>query len=115
MLTIGLTGNIGSGKSTVAKLLVAHGAALVDADQVARQVVEPGAVAYQPLVDRFGAGILDAEGRIDRPALAARAFGDPDELAASMPSSIQRSALPWWKVRSLIGARIGSSSWTSHC
>jgi dephospho-CoA kinase len=82
MLTIGLTGNIGSGKSTVAKLLVAHGAALVDADQVARQVVEPGAVAYQPLVDRFGAGILDAEGRIDRPALAARAFGDPDELAA---------------------------------
>ena len=82
MLTVGLTGNIGSGKSTVAALLVAHGAALVDADQVARQVVEPGAAAYQPLVDRFGPGILDADGRIDRPALAARAFGDPEELAA---------------------------------
>jgi dephospho-CoA kinase len=82
VLTVGLTGNIGSGKSTVAALLVAHGAALVDADQVARQVVEPGAAAYQPLVDRFGPGILDADGRIDRPALAARAFGDPEELAA---------------------------------
>ncbi len=82
MLTIGLTGNIGAGKSTVAELLVAHGAALVDADRVAREVVEPGAVAYQPLIDRFGTGILDAEGRIDRPALAAVAFGDPEELTA---------------------------------
>ncbi|MEI7859628.1 MAG: dephospho-CoA kinase [Acidimicrobiales bacterium] len=82
MLTIGLTGNIGAGKSTVAQLLVAHGAALVDADRVAREVVEPGAVAYQPLIDRFGTGILDAEGRIDRPALAAVAFGNPDELTA---------------------------------
>jgi len=82
VLTVGLTGNIGAGKSTVAELLVAHGAALVDADKVAREVVEPGAPAYQPLVDRFGSGILDADGRIDRPALAALVFGHPDELAA---------------------------------
>ena len=82
MLTVGLTGNIGAGKSTVAALLVAHGAALVDADQVARQVVEPGAAAFQPLVDRFGPDILDAEGRIDRPSLAAKVFGHPDELEA---------------------------------
>lgn len=82
MLTVGLTGNIGAGKSTVAELLVAHGAALVDADKVAREVVEPGAAAYQPLVDRFGPDILDDEGRIDRPALAAKVFGHPDELEA---------------------------------
>jgi dephospho-CoA kinase len=81
VLTVGLTGNIGAGKSTVAELLVAHGAALVDADRVAREVVEPGAPAYQPLIDRFGTGILDGEGRIDRPALAALVFGDADRLA----------------------------------
>jgi dephospho-CoA kinase len=81
VLTIGLTGNIGAGKSTVAELLVAHGAYLVDADKVAREVVEPGAAAYQPLIDRFGTGILDAEGRIDRPTLASVVFASPDDLA----------------------------------
>jgi dephospho-CoA kinase len=82
MRTVGLTGNIGAGKSTVAELLVARGAALVDADTVAREVVEPGAAAYQPLIDRFGRGILDGDDRIDRPRLAEVVFGDPDELAA---------------------------------
>ncbi len=82
MRTVGLTGNIGAGKSTVAELLVARGAALVDADRVAREVVEPGASAYRPLVDRFGPGILDDEERIDRPSLAARVFGHPEELEA---------------------------------
>lgn len=82
MRTIGLTGNIGAGKSTVAELLVARGAALVDADKVAREVVEPGAAAYQPLIDRFGTDILDADGRIDRPSLAAKVFGHPEELEA---------------------------------
>jgi len=82
VLTVGLTGNIGAGKSTVAELLVAHGAALVDADKVARSVVEPGAAAYQPLIDRFGSDILDADGRIDRPSLAAKVFGHPEELEA---------------------------------
>ncbi len=81
MVVVGLTGGIGAGKSTVASLLVERGAVLVDADQVAREVVEPGGPAYQPLVDRFGPGILDAEGRIDRPRLAAAAFGDRDSLA----------------------------------
>ena len=81
MLTIGLTGNIGAGKSTVAELLVARGAELVDADLVARQVVEPGAAAYQPLIDRFGSGILDDEGRIDRPKLAEVAFAGPESVA----------------------------------
>ncbi|HEY5097701.1 MAG TPA: dephospho-CoA kinase [Acidimicrobiales bacterium] len=81
MLAVGLTGGIGAGKSTVADLLVAHGARLVDADVIAREVVAPGGPAFQPLVDRFGAGILDAGGGIDRPALAALVFGHPEALA----------------------------------
>jgi len=75
---VGLTGGIGSGKSTVAGLLHAKGATVVDADQVARAVVEPGEPALAALVERFGDGILDADGRLDRPALAAIAFADDD-------------------------------------
>ena len=81
MLVVGLTGGIGSGKSTVAELLAERGAVIVDADRVARQVVEPGTPAHAALVERFGAGIVDADGRIDRPSLAAAAFGDPAALA----------------------------------
>ncbi len=81
MTALGLGGGIGSGKSAVADLLVAKGALLIDADQVARDVVAPGGPAYQPLVDRFGPGILTAEGTIDRPALAKVVFGDPEALA----------------------------------
>ena len=81
MLTVGLTGNIGAGKSTVAELLVARGAHLVDADKVAREVVEPGAPAYLALVKRFGTEILDGEGRIDRPKLADVAFKSPESVA----------------------------------
>ena len=81
MLAVGLTGGIGAGKSRVADLMVERGAVLVDADRVAREVVEPGAPAYQPLVDRFGVGILDVTGHIDRPALAALVFDDSDALA----------------------------------
>ena len=81
MLAVGLTGGIGAGKSTVADLLVAHGARLVDADVIAREVVAPGGPAFQPLVDRFGAGILDGAGGIDRPTLAGLVFGHPEALA----------------------------------
>jgi dephospho-CoA kinase len=81
MLTVGLTGGIGSGKSTVAELLVALGAKLVDADVIAREVVAPGGPAYQGLIDRFGPGIVDAGGAIDRPRVAELVFGDPQALA----------------------------------
>jgi dephospho-CoA kinase len=81
VLAVGLTGGIGSGKSAVADLLVERGAVLIDADVVAREVVAPGGPAYQPLVDRFGPQILADDGTIDRPALAAVAFGDPAALA----------------------------------
>ena len=81
MLAVGLTGGIGAGKSKVADRLVERGAVLVDADRIAREVVTPGGPAYQPMVDRFGPGILDADGNIDRPAVAAIVFGDPEALA----------------------------------
>jgi dephospho-CoA kinase len=82
MLAVGLTGGIGSGKSTVADLLVARGAVLIDADQVARDVVAPGGPAYQPLIDKFGPGIVAADGTIDRKALAAVAFADEESRLA---------------------------------
>jgi dephospho-CoA kinase len=82
MFAVGLTGGIGAGKSAVADLLVERGAVLIDADVVAREVVAPGGPAYQPMIDRFGADILDEHGAIDRPAVAAKVFGHPDELEA---------------------------------
>ena len=79
-MLVGLTGGIGSGKSTVAAALAGRGAALVDADQIAREVVEPGGAAYAPLVERFGPGVLRADGTLDRQALADVAFNDPAAL-----------------------------------
>ncbi len=74
---MGLTGGIASGKSTVAKLLTDHGAAVVDADLLARQVVEPGQPALGELVARFGVEILTAEGTLDRKRLGGIVFADP--------------------------------------
>jgi dephospho-CoA kinase len=82
MLAVGLTGGIGSGKSAVADMLVERGAVLIDADQVARDVVAPGGPAYQPLIDRFGEGIVAADGSIDRQALANIAFADQESRLA---------------------------------
>jgi dephospho-CoA kinase len=76
---VGLTGGIGSGKSTVAAMLARRGAVVIDADRIARQVVEPGSPALAQLVERFGADILGPDGALDRPALAARAFATEDD------------------------------------
>ena len=81
MLRVGLTGGIGSGKSTVAGMLARRGAVVVDADEVAREVVAPGAPAYEALVARFGQGVLGPDGAIDRPGLARIAFSDAAALA----------------------------------
>ncbi|HEV3133996.1 MAG TPA: dephospho-CoA kinase [Acidimicrobiia bacterium] len=78
MLLVGLTGGIGAGKSTVSELFAARGAVVVDADQVARAVVEPGQPALKKLVERFGEGILDTDGRLARGALAKLVFGDDE-------------------------------------
>jgi dephospho-CoA kinase len=82
VLAVGLTGGMGSGKSTVADLLVDRGAVLIDADRIARQVVAPDGPAFGPLVERFGQGILTPEGVLDRAALAAVVFPDPEAVAA---------------------------------
>lgn len=81
MLAVGLTGGIGAGKSMVADRLVDKGAVLVDADRIAREVVVPGGPAFAPMVERFGPGIVGPDGNIDRPAVAAIVFGDPEALA----------------------------------
>ena len=77
----GLTGGIGSGKSTVAALLAARGAVVVDADQLAREVVAVGTPGYEAIVGRFGPGVVTADGSLDRRALAGVVFDDRAALA----------------------------------
>ncbi|MCU0647234.1 MAG: dephospho-CoA kinase [Gemmatimonadaceae bacterium] len=77
MKVVALTGNIASGKSTVAQALRARGATLIDADTLAREVVERGTPALAAIHAHFGDGVLTAEGTLDRPALRARVFADP--------------------------------------
>lgn len=81
VLRVGLTGGIGAGKSTVARVLTESGAHLVDADRIAREVVEPGSVGLALLVEAFGDAIVGSDGALDRPALAALAFADDDSRA----------------------------------
>jgi dephospho-CoA kinase len=78
MLRIGLTGGIGAGKSTVSAALAAHGAVVVDADRIAREVVERGSPGLEAVAAAFGPRVLTADGDLDRPALAALVFADPD-------------------------------------
>ncbi|MEU2436325.1 dephospho-CoA kinase [Streptomyces rubradiris] len=81
MLTVGLTGGIGAGKSEVSRLLVEHGAVLIDADRIAREVVAPGTPGLAAVVDAFGPDILAADGGLDRPRLGSIVFADPEKLA----------------------------------
>lgn len=81
MTHIALTGGIASGKSAVADLLAAKGAVLVDSDVLAREVVAPGTPGLAAVVQRFGEGILRPDGALDRPALGAIVFADPDARA----------------------------------
>lgn len=80
MLLVGLTGNIGSGKSTVDQLLSERGATIIDADVLARRAVELGTAAYGAIVERWGTSILAADGSIDRAALRRIVFSEPQEL-----------------------------------
>jgi dephospho-CoA kinase len=82
VLLIGLTGGIGSGKSTVARLLERHGAVVIDADQLAREAVAKGTPGFDRVVAAFGATVLTPDGDLGRSALAARIFSDPAEKAA---------------------------------
>ena len=78
---IGLSGGIGSGKSTVAKILADLGAVVIDADAIAKEVLEPGQVGYENVLHVFGDGILDSSGNIDRKKLAELVFQDAGKLS----------------------------------
>ncbi|MGK5500669.1 dephospho-CoA kinase [Streptomyces sp. URMC 125] len=82
MLSVGLTGGIGSGKSEVSRLLGEHGAVIVDADRIAREVVAPGTEGHAAVVAEFGEEVLAPDGTLDRPRLGALVFGDPERLKA---------------------------------
>lgn len=76
MFVIALTGGIAAGKSTVARRFAEHGAVVIDADRLAREAVEPGTPGLAAIAERFGPGVIDADGRLDRPALGAIVFAD---------------------------------------
>src|SRR5471030_1248450 len=82
MMLIGLTGGIASGKSTVAKRLVEHGALLVDADVLAREVVEPGTSGLAEIERIFGPDVISPDGSLNRPALGSIIFSDPTKREA---------------------------------
>jgi dephospho-CoA kinase len=107
VLLVGLTGGIGSGKSTVALLLAQRGAVVVDADQIAREVVEPGGPAYQPMIERFGVQIVRPDKTLDRAAIAVEAFATPEALA-------DLNAITHPAIRAVMAARIAEQAETDN-
>ena len=81
MFVVGLTGGIGSGKSTVSALFAERGAVVIDADAITRELQQPGTEVFGAMVERFGDGIVTADGTLDRQAVADLVFGDPEALA----------------------------------
>jgi dephospho-CoA kinase len=95
MLRVGLTGGLGSGKSTAARMFAAKGAYVFSADEIGRGLMQPGQAVYAAIVAKFGPGVVAAGGSLDRPALARIAFGDGriEELNAIVhPATIARQA-----------------------
>ncbi|MGZ4142494.1 MAG: dephospho-CoA kinase [Actinomycetota bacterium] len=82
MLLVGLTGGIGAGKSTVARLLADRGAVIIDADSIVRELQRPGTEVFRAIVERFGKQVVAADGSLDRPKLADIAFRDEDARSA---------------------------------
>ena len=87
--TVALTGGIGSGKSTVADEFAHLGVTVIDADIIARQVVEPGAPALHAIADHFGANMIAADGTLQRRALRERIFANPEEKTGLTPCCIR--------------------------
>lgn len=107
MKVIGLTGGIASGKTTVANLLAARGGAVIDADRIAREVVEPGAPALEAIARTFGPEVIDPGGRLDRAALARRIFGD--EQARERLNAIVHPAVEEAMLQALAELRASAS------
>jgi len=103
VIVIGLTGGIGSGKSTVCRRLAERGAVIIDADEIAREAVEPGRPAYAKVVERFGAKVVGSDGRLDRQAIAEIVFRDPEALA-------DLNSIVHPEVATEVGARLASES-----
>ncbi|MDZ7677794.1 MAG: dephospho-CoA kinase [Acidimicrobiales bacterium] len=80
MIVVGLTGGIGSGKSSVAARLAERGAVVIDADAIVRELQEPGLPVFEAMVEHFGTEVVGSDGRLDRQAVADRVFNDPDAL-----------------------------------
>lgn len=97
MLRVGLTGGLGSGKSTVAALLREHGAHVIEADEVGRTLMEPGHAVYNAIVHRFGRAVVRGDGKLDRPRLAQIAFGQGrlDELNAIVHPAVIAAQQQW--------------------
>ncbi len=94
MLRVGLTGGLGSGKSTAAKLFAAHGAHVLQSDAIGRELMQPGQAVYAAIVQHFGPGVVLPDGRLDRAALAQIAFaeGRVEELNAIVHPGGDRAA-----------------------
>lgn len=107
MLLLGLTGGIGSGKSTVSAVLAERGAVVIDADAVVRDLQSPGGAVLAAMVEHFGEGILRPDGSLDRQAVADIVFNDPDELKAL-------NAIVHPKVGEEIDRRIAAERDTDH-
>jgi len=123
-LLIGLTGNIATGKSEVARMLGALGAVIVDADRIAREVVQPGCPALDAIVRTFGPGVLLPTGQLDRPQMARLVFGDPvrlRQLEAIVHPAVREAM--WREIRAqpddavvvIEVIRLFESGWDRHC
>ncbi len=102
MIRVGLTGNVASGKSTVARLWEGAGVPVIDADQLAREAVAPGTRGLAAVVERFGAGVLQEDGSLDRKALGTVVFRDPSErraLEAIVHPEVARLRTRWEEAR----------------
>lgn len=108
-LKVGLTGSVASGKSTVARTWADEGVPVVSADELAREVVEPGSEGLAEVVDAFGPGVLRADGTLDRDGVRERVFRDPDarrRLESILHPRIARLREAWMTERSADGAEV---------
>jgi dephospho-CoA kinase len=94
LLKVGLTGGIASGKTVIGEMFVALGAQLIQADQISHELMQPGQPVYEEVVRKFGSGILNADGTVNRPRLAEAAFGRPGEGTSSRVAELNRIVHP---------------------